>query len=283
MQKGDFIVTRTIVFRQLMPVSIGLLLTSSVVFSPLSVRSQSRVDRPAEFKSGFRSEFKLAQTFEPPPDSATPMSTTGGGRRDAGKCRETETPNQPEGDRHSLDRLLVALIPPSNVGLTLAERPTFFFYVPKTSAKTAEFILEDTNLNRLATLKLNLRETPAVYSLTPVATDLPLSLDKDYQWVFSLVCGKEGDLRDPIVSGRIRRIQPSPVLVSKLEKASALERAKLFAAAGIWYEAAATLATLQKTHPQDPQLSAAWGELLRSVGLAPISSASIKTSAKTDR
>lgn len=209
------------------------------------------------------------------------MSTTGGGRRDAGQCRETLTPNQPEGMRQSLDRLLVALIPPSNSGLTLAERPTFLFYVPQTSAKTAEFILEDNNLNRLATLQLNLTGTPGVYSLTPSQTDLPLSLDKDYQWAFSLVCGQEGDLRDPIVSGRVRRIQPAPALVNQLEVASPLERAKLLAAAGIWYEAVTTLATLQKAQPQNPQLAAAWGELLRSVGLDTIATASIKALVKT--
>lgn len=214
--------------------------------------------------------FTVAQAFEPPPGQGAPAQTTGGGRRDGGQCPNLQTRAQASAARVPLDQLLVALIPPANRGLTIAERPTFFFYVPGTSAKTAEFVLEDNDAKQVVAMQVKLSGTAGVVSLTPPPTAPALRNGQTYRWIFSLVCSEEGDLRDPLVTGKVQRIQPTADLTNRLANASPLEQVKLYAAAGIWYEAITQLAALRQTQPNDPKLAEAWRTLLDSVGLNAI-------------
>lgn len=211
--------------------------------------------------------FNLAQIFEPP-GPASPQQTTGGGRRNADSC---QAPQNPTTTKLALDQVLVALIPNNNSGLTLAERPSFLFYVPKTSAKEAEFVLD--NPKRVATVKLALKQTPGVYRVQLPATTPSLQVGKKYYWAFSMVCGVDGRLEDPLVKGQIQRIAPTATLTQQLSKATPLERVNLYATAGIWYEAVNGLATLRQEKPTDPKLTTAWTTLLHSVGLDAIAPA----------
>jgi hypothetical protein len=220
--------------------------------------------------------FTVAQSFEPPPGQGAPAQTTGGGRRDGGQCPNLQTRAHSSAPKVSLNQLLVPLIPPTNRGLTTAERPTFFFYVPATSAKTADFVLEDNKANRVVAMQMKLSGAAGVVSLTPPRTAPALQNGQTYRWIFSLVCSDEGDLRDPIVTGKVQRIQPAADLNSRLTKASPFEQVKLYAASGIWYEAVTQLAALRKAQPNDPKLAQAWRTLLGSVGLETIAPAPLK-------
>jgi hypothetical protein len=55
-----------------------------------------------------------------------------------------------------------------------------------------------------------------------------------------------------------------------------LERVNLYAKSGIWYDAVANLAALQKTQPNNPEVASAWKDLLRGVGLDVIAKAPLK-------
>ncbi|MGI0487263.1 DUF928 domain-containing protein [Pantanalinema rosaneae CENA516] len=214
---------------------------------------------------------KLAQ-FEPPVGKGAPSQTAGGGRRQGGICS-----NSPAS---MLEQSLVALMPSNMTGLVLAERPTFLFYVPKTAAKTAEFVLDDVQSGqRLVRAVVNIPESPGIYSFTPdLAT--PLQLDQEYAWVFSMVCGEEGDVEDALVRGRVRRIKADSALVSQLAQATPLEQVTLYARSGIWFEAVNSLVALRSSQPNDPELTAAWQKLLQSVGLAAIAAAPLKLAAQ---
>lgn len=218
-----------------------------------------------------RPVLKLAQ-FEPPAGKGAPSQTAGGGRRQGGICS-----NSPAS---TLEQSLVALMPSNTIGLIVAERPTFLFYVPKTSAKTAEFVLDDVQSGqRLVRAVVNIPESPGIYSFTP-NLPTPLQFDQDYTWVFSIVCGEEGDVEDALVRGRVRRIQPDPTLVSQLDKATPLEQVVLYAKSGIWFEAVNGLVTLRSTQPNNPEVTAAWQKLLKSVGLDAIATAPLKLAAQ---
>jgi hypothetical protein len=217
------------------------------------------------------SVMKLAQ-FEPPAGKGAPSQTAGGGRRQGGICSNSPASN--------LEQSLVALMPSNTPGLVVADRPTFLFYVPRTSAKTAEFVLDDVKSGqRVVRAVVNIPESPGIYSFKPELS-APLQLDRDYTWVFSMVCGTEGDVEDALVRGQVRRIQLDPALASQLEKATPLEQVTLYAKSGIWFEAVNGLVTLRSTKPNDPELTAAWQKLLKSVGLDAIATAPLKLAAQ---
>lgn len=165
---------------------------------------------------------------------------------------------------------LTALVPKSNLGLTVSPYPTFFFYIPQTiSSQTIEFVLLDDNEHQVyqktfistgASGIINLR-LPAKSGLQPLATG------KNYHWYLSIVCNPANRVEDVFVEGWIQRVELNPVLAIKLQNSSLQERTKLYISANIWHEALVTLAQLRRDRPNDSSVAANWIKLLQSVDL----------------
>jgi len=219
---------------------------------------------------------RLAQIFEPPPGQGAPGQTAGGGRRDAGRCEAIRLSEGVAAHQAVSRRSLTALIPNSNAGLTTAKQPSFFFYIPEVATQKAEFVLdtvENGKRKQVVAFQVALAGQPGVFKLT-LPPDAPsLNVNQDYFWAFSILCQSQGTLRDPLVSGKVRRVQVDATLAAQLDQATALEKVSLYARSGIWYEAITQLASLRQTQPNDSQLSQAWQTLLQSVGLQDVATA----------
>jgi hypothetical protein len=94
-------------------------------------------------------------TFEPPGDGK-PDNTVGGASRDSGQCLQDAIASQ---------QTITPLMPTTNRGLTLVERPTFFVYVPQTSAQKAFFSLKDKDESYYYQATLPMPETSGIVSL----------------------------------------------------------------------------------------------------------------------
>lgn len=205
-----------------------------------------------------------AVTFSTPKgvSSAPRQETTSGATRNNGAClsnaiasKDTVTP----------------LIPNSRLGLTVSERPTFFVYVPKTTAKEATFTLQDADRNLIYRTKVALSETGGVIRITVPETVKALEIDNDYRWVVEIHCIADLDPDNPFAEGWVRRTSVNANLAGKLETAkTSLERAIAYSQEGIWYEALANMADAVRSQPQDSTLIKSWEELLTSVGLQAI-------------
>ncbi len=195
----------------------------------------------------------------PPPDQGAPGHREG----TAGRCDNCPPIYPP----------LTALVPAYQTsqegqsvwGYTLAEHPTFWFYVPEriTADNLPVFLLQDEN--GLEIYKTTLQATgtlPGVVSLRLPETVVPLEIGKRYHWIFTL----EG----AFVDGWVERISPNQKLLSQLKAATPRERVALYAANGIWYEALTTLAVLRQEKPNDTTLFADWATLLRAINLNDI-------------
>jgi len=204
----------------------------------------------------------IAVEFKPP-QRGIPGRREGGGTRDLLVC-VTGTPGR-----------LTALMPQTNVGWTSSDHPRFFWYVPQTRAKTAEFVLFQVNdqLEDQATVyrtMVPVPTTPGIASLPLPAGTPALETGKTYRWALALVCDTERRERDILVEGWVERINPAPALTSQLEKASDRDRLKLYASNGFWFETLNTLATLRCANPNDAGLTAEWADLMKSVKLGAI-------------
>ncbi len=196
-----------------------------------------------------------------PPDEGEPDDTAGGASRDSGKCPQ---------DAIALSPSITPLMPATSQGLTVADHPTFFVYVPQTSAQKAFFSLKDSNEDYYYQVTLPLPETPGIISFT-LPDDAPaLEIGKSYQWSFVTICGEKLAVDDPRVEGRIERVELNSARISQLENLSPLERTALYGADGIWFDTLTTLADLRRSHPEDSTLAARWEALLESVGLEAI-------------
>jgi hypothetical protein len=209
--------------------------------------------------------------YAPPKNVGTPKNTVGGLSR--GECREI--------------RCLMALVPSTNAGIdhfpqTTSKYPVFFFNAPKFSGQ-AEFKLYEVSSNalpkRIYKTSFPIETQPGIISFRMPLNAPELQVGKFYRWEFTW--------NNPANSkcvGLVRRVDLDRSILSQLAKAKPLEKASLYAKAGIWFEAVETLAEARRDRPEDSGLMTEWSDLLNSVGLnaivlQPISPASLSTQA----
>jgi hypothetical protein len=202
---------------------------------------------------------QLAQS-DPPPRK-NPDGTVSGGRRDLTVCpQDAKMPKTASG--------LIALSPTTKPGTTLAERPSFLVYVPKTSAKTAEFSLRDYNGRGVYRTTLNLNSTSGIISLSLPTQAPPLKIGEQYNWSFAVICNPNNRLNDRFVTGVVQRIEFDPVRLRQIRQAPLKDQVALYQKVDVWYDTLAALFSLQRTQPRDSSIQAIWDQFLQSGGVS---------------
>ena len=201
-------------------------------------------------------------TFQP---KGSPDRTAGGASR--GLCSTTGVASLGGGPKGAI----AALIPATDGELTAAAYPTVLVKVPTSESVQAEFVLWDENSNPVYQTTVTLNSTPGIFSFKVPSSVQPMAIGKQYKWNVAIVCDPANRQRDLVVGGSLQRASLSPILSSQLESADGLQKAKLYAQNGFWYDTVATLAELKRSRPSDPSIAAEWGQLLESVGLAELS------------
>ena len=170
---------------------------------------------------------------------------------------------------------LTALVPTSNLGLTVSSNPTFWFYVPykPDDVLAGEFSLQDVENNEVYRTPFTLTGTPGIVSISLPDTKAPLEIGKRYRWYFKIYCPLQesfAPLTPAFVQGWVQRVSLNdinPHLESQLKaEKTPLKRIALYAENGIWHEALTGLAELRRTSLRDVSLGD-WAELLRAIGL----------------
>jgi hypothetical protein len=217
----------------------------------------------------------LRFTPPPPPNRGTPTGRSRGGAS-RGECPEVSKPltalvpatQKTLGEKQAENPASTAL--EYVWGLTVAESPTLWFYVPYslTAKLDIEFVLQDDKHNYVYKTRFAASQTqPGIVKLRLPSTVAPLEVGKMYHWYFIIDCNQNAP---PLVEGWVQRVAPPPTLASQLQKATPRERIALYAANGIWHDALTSLAELRSANPQDAMLTADWVSLLQSVGLDAI-------------
>ena len=200
-----------------------------------------------------------AVTFQPPPDEGKPLQTTGGASRNPGQCPM---------DAKTSSKTLKALVPSNNSGLTVAERPTIYVYVPPTTAPEVYFSLEDHNRNPYFQTNVAIDGGEGIVAIQLPEDAPPLEMGKDYQWHFVIKCEGRLGPRNPIASGWIRRVPRRNITAEGTPE----EIANAYGRAGIWYDSLATLMKAREAQPGDISIADELQELLTSVGLQEVAS-----------
>lgn len=269
--------------------------------------------------SGVRESKRMDESTNPLQEASTVyiFEDTGqpkSGDRDGGAsrgCLESELPQVP----------LIALMPKTNLTLTLSERPTFWFYIPYTTAQydRATFDLFDAENNFVIDSLLTIEfsnspgessSIPGIISVTLPPTAQPLELDREYHWYFSVESGKckTSPSSSLPVHGWVKRVSPGSLpdsqtvegtvsglvtpdelaqLHEQLEQAQTpSERFLAYANHHIWLDALTEIARDRQdfpvANPLWPDRDRDWYNLLRSVNCEPLSDIDVSCAA-TDR
>lgn len=231
-------------------ITVGLLLIGSA-----PTIAQPTANSPA------RTDNSIATvSFKPPPDDQEPNRTTGAGSR-SGQCPQDATipaANTPP---------LMALVPTTNRGLTVAEHPTFWVYLPKTTAKQVVLSIREEGTKHHSQAFFPITTTSSIISFKPSDNSPPLEVGKIYQWAVVLVCGERPSPNDPAIASWVRRVAPS----QPTNQGTFLEQAAWYGEQGIWYDALDSLAEARRTQSNSQALTGIWTDFLNSVGLEAIS------------
>jgi len=175
---------------------------------------------------------------------------------------------------------LIALIPTTNIGLTVAGHPKFWFYVPPAKSGRlwrVEFVLIDENEEDVYATPSDFRlsEQSGIVSFQMPQTLPPLARGKQYHWVFSIICNPNDRSGDITVNGLIERVsmEEEAKLESQLKGVSTpRERVLIYSSAenGLWYDALSTLAKLRLENSQNDAILTDWQTFLESVELGDI-------------
>jgi Domain of Unknown Function (DUF928) len=154
---------------------------------------------------------------------------------------------------------LTALIPGKNMGLTISDRPTFWFYLPYQANSTTpvKFTLTNTQGKAIYEQNVRLLDTPGVIGVTLPNTAPSLEVDKIYEWKLA-ACDADS------VIGRIKRITASDEVMNQLQTSTGRDRLLVYAENSFWYDTIAGLIELRLQNPQDEDLKADWQDLLKS-------------------
>ena len=206
------------------------------------------------------------------PEDAAPANTAGGGSR--GNVRfqasaESAPANTASGGTRRDEQLaLTALLPTTRYGRTVAARPTFFVYVPPTSAKEVFFSLQDERRNQHYQTILKISGKGGIVSFT-LPEDAPeLEIGKNYVWFFAPI--QPGGILQPDNYGAIGWIRRVESQTSQNATPTPLERATEYAQQGIWYDTLAILAAAKLAQPGNETLASEWKDLLKEGGLEAI-------------
>lgn len=240
--------------------TLGLALLGCTPVQAQPVQSLILVQRSTSPPSGQLNEPLIFNAPPPPPDIGKPQTTTGGGSRSCGsEAQENQcVPSE--------EKPLIALIPETGWGLTTAELPTLWFYVPYSSSLSGEFVLMDEADQTVYQTPFTLTGTPGVISLTLSSKAAWLETGKRYHWYFYIYSQPE---QPPLfVEGWIQRVELNPAVKTQLEKATPQERVALYADNGIWHDALTASAELRRTDPENND----WAALLQAIGRDDVAS-----------
>ena len=177
---------------------------------------------------------------------------------------------------------LTVLSPENNVITTVSAQPTLFWYIPKTQAKSAKFVVYDNQGQVLYQTTVALQGIPGVVKLSLPKT-LGLKIGQEYDWALMLDHNSEIEEPNSSVGGTIKRTVLTSTQKAQLAAArQPLKQAEVYAKAGIWQETISILAQLRHDRPSDRNINTAWQELLESVELKEIAKAPLVECCRAD-
>jgi len=160
------------------------------------------------------------------------------------------------------------VLAPDETGLTTQEQPSLFWYQSKPAAASFELtLLEENKVKPVLQVKIEHSAKAGIQRIKLADHGVKLQAGVEYRWVVALITDPSNRSSDLVASSFVQRIEPSKDLQEKLAKASPETRPSIYAEAGIWHDALASLSDLIDSHPDAGAYKTQRDDLLRQVGL----------------
>ena len=190
-----------------------------------------------------------------PPLRSAPGGREGGGSRGSGRPFPA----------------LVVLTPKDHSGLTTQEQPVLYWYLSQEAKHPVEVTLTDRqSIKPLLETRLEPPLQPGLHRVRLADYGVRLTPGVAYKWSVALVPNPMQRSQDVTTAGTIECTSLSDELNHQLAEATKDAAARLYAAAGIWYDTIAALSELIDAAPQDAKLRQQRAILLEQQGLPEV-------------
>ncbi len=161
---------------------------------------------------------------------------------------------------------------PDHLGLTAEAQPTLYWYISKPSEYPLELTIMDENgVNPEIEMPIPSPNHGGIHDITFSAISFKLEKGKSYQWFVSLIIDADRRSKDVIAGGRIEWVDIPSEVTSSPPQTRAEDLTKLYASAGLWYDAVRSISHAIDSNPQNTSLKLIRSSLLEQVGLNELS------------
>jgi hypothetical protein len=187
-----------------------------------------------------------------PPLRGAPGGRVGGGTRGGGD-RET---------------FVLSVLAPDHTGLTVNEQPALYWFISTGSSYPVEVSIVDPSATQpLLETRIAPPIQAGVHRIRLADQGIRLAPGVGYRWYVAVVADTNRRSKDILAGGTIERVERPEALASKLAQAGKTEVPAVYAEAGFWYDAIATISDLIETSANDPALRQQRAAMLSQVGL----------------
>ncbi|ETX05928.1 MAG: hypothetical protein ETSY2_20175 [Candidatus Entotheonella gemina] len=225
-------------------------------------------DVPGSVKKASRAEAQV-QTQQSriymPPQDRRPGGRLGVVTRGDGCANQSGQPEE--------QKLTLLALVPDHVGLTTHEQPSLYWYLSIQTICPAELtVTDDHTIKPLLETRLDAPVQPGIQQVRLADYGVSLKPDVPYRWFVTLIVDEESLSKNVVAGGIVERIVLSDQLRGQLLRADKQDIPFLYASAGVWYDAFATLSELIEMTPENLELRQKRARLLEEVGLSHVDS-----------
>lgn len=166
------------------------------------------------------------------------------------------------------EKATLNVLAPEQLGLTSTDQPTLLWFTSKKVTAPVEVtILDPDQSDPILDVKLDPPLKAGIHSISLAKYGVHLKPGVDYQWFVALVTDPQHRSEDVVAGSEIRRISPDQTVQAQVKSASPAQLPRIYAEAGIWYDAIDGLTRLIDQQPSDGALRTQRAALLKQIGL----------------
>ena len=168
---------------------------------------------------------------------------------------------------------LYVLTPKQGVALTTMAQPSLFTYQTATCDVEYRLTITEPGQPREAFIYAVSRSANGIHRVDLSEFDVTLKPGVEYKWVVLFRPEPGSPSKDLEANGRIMRVNPDPALAERLKTAAPHELPVVYAEAGIWYDALASISNQIAANPKDDDLLALRAGLFKQADLSAAAAA----------
>ena len=166
-------------------------------------------------------------------------------------------------DCPTVETAITALVPKTNWGTTLAERPTLWFYVPYQQGTLTLILKDEATAAIFARSDYPIEKGGGIMGFPLPETVPSLEINRAYRWQVYFSCDPDIEPRFTEVQGVVERVAIDSKFKRSLASMSTVsEKVNLYAKQGLWHETIAEIIVTRQKQPADPKLNELWLNLL---------------------